>query len=488
MNKNYKKAITKVQAAIIAVVLIIVIIIGVYAYFTILAPPKVEMKVAAWGSFAVAMKDLASKFMEKYPGIKIEVVTYDWDTMREKLFYDISVKGGEFEIYFWDCIWTGTFAPHVYTWDELKSKYPDAEILTKSDYDDLIPTIDRQYAFWEGKRIGVVYAANVMPLFYRKDLIENPSIKEHYKKWVSEHMSELTSLIAKFGLKEEIPKEMKVPETLTDFLVIGRYFTKSINPDSPVDYGVAIVGKRTHVIFWQYLPFFAVWRTTSEGIKKFGEVKMPWGHYFTADGKPAFDPALGNEGIQALEYYKEITKYAPSPYEADYPEALEAFGKGKAALLPLWASAGIELIDQAEKYHPEVAGKVAATKHPGGLGCDGTWQIGVSKYAKHPKEAWMFIQFCTLADSQKVSWEVGQVFPSRASVIKALAPKYPYMNALYEQLLHPAVRTYIPPEPELDDALVKWVSEFFIGRIDAKTALENTVKDWNEILKRTGWA
>ena len=157
-----------------------------------------------------------------------------------------------------------------------------------------------------------------MVFFYRKDLFEDPKVKELYRSWVSEHYEELKKILEKVGLSpKEIPKELKVPETNGEFIVISRFFTKKYNPKSPTEYGVALMAKRTHVIFYMYLNFFGPFRRSPEGLKKFGKVVPEYGEYFTEWGTPAFN---STEGIKALLIYKELTKYAPAPFAADYPD------------------------------------------------------------------------------------------------------------------------------------------------------------------------
>jgi len=119
---------------------------------------------------------------------------------------------------------------HCYPIDELRAKYPDAEIF--KDYGDFLPTIDRRYMQWEGKRIGYVICANVMAMFYRKDLWEDPKIKDMYRKWIDKNLADLQAKAPEIGLDpKKIPTELKVLTVLEDVYAIGKFFTKKFNPD-----------------------------------------------------------------------------------------------------------------------------------------------------------------------------------------------------------------------------------------------------------------
>jgi len=479
-----KKAITKIQAAVIAVVVIIAIVAAAYYAYVMMAPPApVKVKVVAIAHAAPGMKAMAEEFMKKYPNIQLETLLFDWETGRDRQIHDFATKAGEFDVYMWDCIYTGAFAPHCYPVDDLKAKYPDAE--TFKEYADFIPTIDRQYAQWEGKRIGYVHCANVMAMFYRKDLLEDPTIQAKYKTWVSGHLDELKALATKFGLDPaKVPTELKVPKTLEDLLVIGRFFTKTYNPESPTEIGNTIMCMRTHTIHWEYCWLFAPWRHSTEGMAKCGKIVLPYGDLFTEKGLPAFDPAISDAGIKVLELFKELSTYEPAPMETEWSECMELLGRGHAFMWAgSWASTFIDFIEKAKEEYPVIAGKIGVAPSPG-ICVDGTWQLGVSKYSKQPKEAWLYIQYLMTKEAQKKCWETSSSFPSRISVIEELAPKYPgvFKETFLVSLMNPSVRDFVPEDPELEDSIAKWCTEYFAGRIDAATAIKEITAEWKKIL------
>ena len=152
------------------IVAVAVVAAAGYGIYEATKPPApVKVGVVAIAHAAPGMKAMAETFKKEHPEIELEVLLFDWETGRDRQIHDFATKAGEFDVYMWDCIYTGAFAPHCYPVDELKNQYPEAE--TFKEYDDFIPTIDRQYAQWEGKRIGYVHCANVMAMFYRNCLL-----------------------------------------------------------------------------------------------------------------------------------------------------------------------------------------------------------------------------------------------------------------------------------------------------------------------------
>ncbi|MEM2401452.1 MAG: hypothetical protein QXX24_02790, partial [Candidatus Bathyarchaeia archaeon] len=102
-------AITRLQAIIIAVIVIVAAIAG-YAIYEYTRPKVVTIKVVAIAHAAPGIQALAQDFMKEYPNIKIEVLLFDWETGRDRQLHDMAVKAGEFDVYMWDCIYTGAFA------------------------------------------------------------------------------------------------------------------------------------------------------------------------------------------------------------------------------------------------------------------------------------------------------------------------------------------------------------------------------------------
>jgi ABC-type glycerol-3-phosphate transport system substrate-binding protein len=459
---------------------------GYYAY-TSLYKPKATVRVVAIAHAAPGMKAVAEEdFMKKYPNIEIETLLFDWETGRDRQIHDFSTRAGEYDVYMWDCIYTGAFAPHCYPVEDLKAKYPDAEIFT--NYADFLPTVDKRYCHWGGKRIGYTICSNVMAMFYRKDLWQDPKIQEMYRKWIDKNIADLKAKAPEIGLDpNKIPTELVVPKVLEDVYAIGRFFTRKFNPDSPVEAGNTIMAMRTHTIHWEYCWLFAQWRNSPEGLRVCGKPVEPWGDLFTEDGRIAFDPDITDMGIKVMKMFKEFCEYVPNPMQTEWSECMELLGRGHAAMWAgSWASTFIDFIEKAPEEYPETAGKIACAPSPG-VPIDGTWQVGVSKYSKVPREAWLYCQYLVLRESMIKQWKVSSSFPVARSVIEELAPQYPgiFKEVFLESLLRAGFRNFVPENPLLEDSIAKWTTEYVAGRIDAETATRELTKEWKAILKLT---
>lgn len=50
---------------------------------------------------------------------------YSYSTGRDKQIHDFSTRAGEYDVYIWNCVYTGAFTPHCYQVEDLKAKYPE---------------------------------------------------------------------------------------------------------------------------------------------------------------------------------------------------------------------------------------------------------------------------------------------------------------------------------------------------------------------------
>jgi trehalose/maltose transport system substrate-binding protein len=124
-----------------------------------------------------------------------------------------------------------------------------------------------------------------------------------------------------------------------------------------------------------------------------------------------------------------VLSAAPSLNEA---EALETWQNGKAVFMRHWAHYALQ--DGALQ---EVRGKIIPlpTGEEGSHAVIGGWQLGVSKFSKHPKEALEFLAFMTRYDTQYAFAE-GGFLPARPTLYndKTLRANYPLFTILLDVL------------------------------------------------------
>jgi len=125
--------------------------------------------------------------------------------------------------------------------------------------------------------------------------------------------------------------------------------------------------------------------------------------------------------IQAVTFVRDqiIGKAAPrGAVNYEEPESLELFIQGKAVFHRNWPYAWTVANDPEKS---KVAGSVGVGALPafaghGPAAALGGWQFGISRWSKHVKEAWVFVEFMTSFDSQKILAIEAGLAPTRVAV------------------------------------------------------------------------
>jgi ABC-type glycerol-3-phosphate transport system substrate-binding protein len=409
---------------------------------------------------ADALHELAQNFMAKNPDVQIEVTPLSWEVLYPRILQDLTSGAGSFDVTTWDLMTAGAIAPGMLDLEAFAKEHPEL-VDPNFDDEDFIPTAKYVYGYWKDKRIGYPFYGAAMFFFYRKDLFSDPALQAKFK--------------AEYG------RDLAVPKTWEEAKEVAKFFTKKFNPDSPTEYGIALMFPRTHTLFYMYLNFFGPYRRSPEGIAKFGKVDLDWGDYFTADGLPAFN---SEEGVRALQDMIDLMQYAPDPLGSDYGETLEAFGKGMVAMVPQW-TACLASWKESPLLQP-FEEKVGVAVMPGGTPVSGGWGLGINAASKNKEVAFRFIQYATSKEGDKIQWLKYRIGPTRKSVVEdpEVLADSPWLKEAYIASLDGAShRPRIPEEPRLEDILVGTLSEVLLGQQPNSIETLNLVADeWKKIL------
>lgn len=405
---------------------------------------------------ADALKWLAGEFMKQNPDIQVEIVPLSWEALYPKLLQDLRSQAGSFDAFTYDVMTTGAVSFGLVDLEEFMKKYPQ---LVPKDYDlnDFIPQVLEESGKWQGKLIGLPFYNNTMLLYYRKDLFEDPKIRQAFK--------------------DKYKRELTLPTTWEEVVEIAEFFTRKFNRNSPTEYGIALMFPRTHTLFYMFLLFFGQYRNAPLGIMRHGTADLEYGEYFTADRKPAFN---SEEGLKALEMMKKLMPYSPDPLGSDYGETIEYFNQGLVAMVPQWT--GPYLIFR----NTLGADKVGIIPMPG-RSVSGQWALGINKFIPEDRKvaAFKFIIFATTKWADKNKFLRFAVAPARISTLKdpevrAADPRVPALEVTYVTQTH---RPRIPEEPRLEDITVETFSKILAGQLPlSMSTLNDLAKKWMEIL------
>ena len=395
------------------------------------------------GDFADALKN-AAKYFEQASGASVEVQSFPAGTDVEKIQLDLNT-GHHF-----DAVLMPVANVHGYAEGGLiqdLQPYVDSIASPNLDLDDFIPSLLQSYGKYKGKLVAFPYKPDSQLFFYRKDLFEDPKIKEQYK--------------AKTG------KELAVPTTVEDFLTTAEFFTQKFNPESPTKYGYSSMASKTNSrLIWQN-------RLAAFGGKDVDE---------------NFKPAFNNEaGLKAMETMVELRKYAPSEWlQLGWDEANALFASGEVAMMEQWPG----LYSTIEGDQSKVKGKVGFGVTPGGSPTMGGWAIAMTSTTKYPEATYKFLEYVTSKDGEllKIDYTMD---PTRTSNYER--PEVMASNPMYPALLDSLSAAKILVDPDvpfvsskLNDIMENAVQAVLRDFLTPQAALDEMQQEFEKEIKFAG--
>lgn len=310
---------------------------------------------------AYLMKHFAKLFTKK-SGIKINIGIYSYDEIYE-IFNNMN-KQSDFDIIRLDVTWLSWFAEKLL----MPLKEIDSNIDLKKM--NLIDNIEKKYSYVNGTLYALPYTPSTQILYYRRDLFENPIYQRLYF--------------------EKYKKPLEAPKSFSEYNQISSFFTKSINPESPVNYGTTITMGSSGVAGSEYLARF------------FSHQK----NLYNSDMKIELD---SNIALQSLNELIAIKKYTSHNYCKWWTDTANAFASGDYAMSILYSNYASQLMG----HKSNIVGNVSYSLVPGNNPVIGGGSLGVFKHSKHPREALDFILWMCSETISSATTYLGSTSPCK---------------------------------------------------------------------------
>jgi multiple sugar transport system substrate-binding protein len=423
-----------------------------------------------------AIIDAAKKY-EQQTGIKIEVNTFPYNNLQEKVFSELAQKSDYYDLIAIDTPWVPKIIQHLEPMTSYiqNAKSPDSIKLDdfiakafldtsvfKKDAPQLQPPQMNEISLDKITSAGfdvwsLPIQSNVLTVSYRKDLFNDPKNKEEFKK--------------------QYNRELDIPQTLDEYLDIAKFFTRDTNNDGKIDlYGTTLMGKKHEANFVDFKSF----------LSDFG------GSIFDDKLKPIFNDA---KGVKALETYGSwINQYKVTPpgvLTYTWDEVATVFGSGQVAM-------GMNYHDM--KLDPKVkGGETGYFVFPGVKEGDkivrgphfGSWGVGISKYSKNKQAAFDLAVALTSAEAQKGYLKFNQHVTRKSAYDAARSLSDPlvkeYYQVLGESLKVGVGRPRITNYDQVSEAVQIAVNDYLSGKKDAKKALDDGAKQVEGLMKQAGY-
>ena len=389
-------------------------------------------------NYETVFKIFASLFEEMTGGV-VEVQSFP-DQLFEK--GQMGLTSNQFDIVCMPIAYIHSFA-HAGLLTDI-TEMLDTVASPNYDEKDFLTGMYDTYSRYNGMQVAFPFKPDSMVFFYRKDLFEDENLKSKFKE--------------KYG------RELTVPATPEEMLEVAEFFTKSENPDSPVDYGYSgVLSKGSSRFTWfNHLGYF--------GGEEIGDNFTPG---FT-DGS----------GVKALQFMLDLVKFAPKEsITFDWDTGNTYFAQGNAAMMEQWPG----LYMNCEADGSPTKGKVGYGLVPGGSPCLGGWAMSIAASSPEQEMAFKFCELVTSKDGEYIKAPI-EMDPCRASNYERdifLELGNPVYDALKENLAAASqlADTDIPSvSAQIGDVEEIAIQSALVGDITAQEAIDKIAEEMTKVI------
>lgn len=292
------------------------------------------------------------------------------------------------------------------------------------------------YSMYQGRMYAMPYMLDTQLLFYRKDLFEDIRYQRLFY--------------------EKNKCELRVPRSWSEYEQVAAFFTRSVNPDSPVAFGTTMGG----------YPFYSVYGF------------MP---YLWEAGASLFDQngniSANNPGAAfALQRYINTFSYAdPAAVNWGWAEQTTQFIQGNAAMMTLYQA---HYMDYLSRENISVAGRIGLSSLPGSRSVRGGWTLAIPVQTENLSAAITFLQWLSSPENALPYNVLGGSIPTVSTLGSSeLKKSYPWFSCAHSGLAHTQAilpRNCSLSESQFETVLGKQINCALQKQCSPVQALENT--------------
>lgn len=326
---------------------------------------------------AYIMRNFSRLYTQK-SGIDVNICIYSYDEIYEA--FNSMDSSARFDVLRLDVTWLSWFAK------SLLLPLTDIDPGIEAVLDEFLEGTPRYYARVHKKIYALPSTPSAQILYYRKDLFESPVYNRMYY--------------------EQFRTELALPTTFAEFNRIASFFTRRVNPASPVEYGATITLGSTGVACSEFLS------------RLFSHQK----NLYDENLEIHLDSQLA---IQSLKELIEVKRYTSADYCNWWTNTARSFAGGNYAMAPLYSNFASELLGHSSN----IVGKIGYTMMPGANPVIGGGSLGVSKHSQHPIEALSFIKWMCSEPISSAASLLGSTSPCRKTYDNyEVIHSFPWMN------------------------------------------------------------
>lgn len=399
-----------------------------------------------------AFEGLIPQF-EKTTGIKVNLTKKPHQHLLktiEKEHSDEKTNDNVSDVYMFDIPWLYHLASDKIL-EDISDEISDPEFDENVFLDESLTYFSK----FEGKYYGLPFMYAPQIFYYRKDLFEDRKIVAEYQ---SRHNIRL-----------------RPPRTWAEFNAISKFFTKKINPSSPVEYGTSIPAAYVECLLPEI--YMRLW--------SFG------GKIFDKRNKVVFDSPQTLKTYSS--FFNSFDYVAPNYLESDDVSVAYDFMNGKTAMLITYPSFLNEIIDLQKSG---ICGKIGYDIIPGSTPLLGGWSLGINSLTAKRSLAFEFIKWaCGETIANYFTLLEGQSAIKNVFKNDELTKLYPWLPLYYSvyKYTKPVIPPYqkgkaVIPQDMLEKIVSKWIYEIIKDNVTIPKAIKNTHLELVELFESYGYS
>lgn len=331
-----------------------------------------------------------------------------------------------------------------------------SENIQKPKFDTEIFLTDslKYFSKFKNGYYGLPFMYGPQILYYRKDLFEDKSLIREFRK---EHNIQL-----------------RPPRTWAEFNAVAKFFTKSSNPISPVEYGTSITAAYAECMMPEI--YTRLWSYNS--------------NIYDRNNKVVFD---NPQTLKTYSTFIETLQYAiPNYLDTDVVDAVYDFMNGKTAMLITYPSYLNEIIDLQKS---NICGKIGCDIIPGRTPLLGGWSLGINNKSNKKSLAFEFIKWaCGEKVANYFTLLEGQSAIKNVYQNDELIKLYPWMPLYYSVYEH--TKPVVPPYQEnktvisqekIEHIVCQWIYKIISNQLPIPKAIIETHKELIALFESYGY-
>jgi multiple sugar transport system substrate-binding protein len=397
-----------------------------------------------------ALKQVSAKLAGD-TGLELRITSLPASEVHREMLRDIFSGESLYDVYMFDAPWLNYFAQTGCLSDISDFIQDNRDIYSSIVRENL------EAASYNGRYFSIPFLGGAQLLFYRRDLFEDPQAGKSY-----------------FNQNNN---PLRPPRTWREFNRIARFFSRRLNPASPVEYGASCAGATSDELCPEL--YIRIWG--------FG------GQVFDRQHRPSL---YSRYNIEAFNNLLELGAATPAPiFQTNSQESLDAYCQGRTAMLIAWTEYASKIVNaQMTALAGKTGWALVPCRTPAAFG----WNLGLSAFSRARDAALTFFEwlcrrdvnyYLTILNGQSVS-----TYPYQNQELLKL---YPWMRTARENFKYSRQRVFgdrrnllMIPKGHIEDIIYRHTLPLFQSPstspqvTPALQAMDTEIKAHNQVYQR----